>query len=74
MVDDKDEKSDAKPRAGLLYGVPQIAAYLGIKERQARHQIREGRIPTFRLGKVICTREKEVETWIECAISSTSTA
>ncbi len=64
----KAETGTAQRRAGLLYGVPQIASYLGIKERQARHQIREGRIPTFRLGRVICTREAEVEAWIESAM------
>ncbi len=41
----------------LLYGVAAIAAHLGLTDRQARHNIDKGRIPTFRMGAIICARK-----------------
>ena len=31
----------------LLYGAPAIAEYLGMTERQARHRIATGQLPSF---------------------------
>lgn len=50
--------------ADLLYGVPAIAKYLGIRDRQARHSCETGRIPTFRIGSIICARKSDVDAWI----------
>ncbi len=41
----------------LLYGARRIADWLGIEEREARHQIEQKRLPTFTLGKMICSRK-----------------
>ena len=49
----------------LLYGAPAIAAYLGIRVRQARHQIDQGRIPHFQMGKIICARPSTLDAWLE---------
>ncbi len=51
--------------ADLLYGAPAIAAHLGLRVRQARHQIDEGRIPTFRIGAIICARKSSLLRWFE---------
>jgi hypothetical protein len=37
----------------LLFGAKRIADYLGLKERQARHQIEAGHISVKRMGGVI---------------------
>ena len=49
----------------LLYGVPAIAGYLGLRQRQARHQIEKGHIPTFRMGGTICARPTVLDAWLE---------
>ena len=47
-------------QADLLYGVPAIAAFLGLSRHQAQHRIDAGDLPTFRLGGkkggTICAR------------------
>lgn len=48
----------------LLYGVPAIARYLRIRERQARHRIDAGTIPTFRVDGTICARERTLDAWL----------
>ncbi len=46
--------SDEVPLAAdLLHGAAEIAAYLGLTERQAFHQIEQGNIPTRRMGRLI---------------------
>ena len=60
MGDPKRSGSDK-----LLYGVAAIAEYLGLAERQARHQIEKGRIPTFRIGLAICARPAKLDAWLE---------
>ena len=59
-----DEKSGVA-RKPFLYGVQEIADYLGLAERQARHQIEKGRIPTFRMGAIICARPASIDAWLE---------
>ncbi len=49
----------------LLYGVPAISEYLGLTEHQARHNIDKGRIPTFRMGAIICARKSSLVSWLE---------
>ncbi len=46
----QDEKPLAKD---LLHGAKEIADFLGIEERQARHQIDQGNIPVTRMGRLI---------------------
>ena len=49
----------------LLYGVAAIAAHLGLTDRQTRHNIDEGRLPTFRMGAIICARKSSLLRWME---------
>lgn len=51
----------------LLYGVPSIAEFLGIRLRQAKHRVEKGDIPTFRIGETICARRSSLTAWLaEC--------
>lgn len=62
--------------ANLLYGVPAIAKFLRLRERQVRHRIDAGTIPTFRLDGTICARESTLNAWLakrEAAAASTTT-
>jgi hypothetical protein len=45
--------SDEPLAADLLIGARKIAAFIGITERQAFHQIEAGNIPTTRMGRLI---------------------
>jgi hypothetical protein len=40
----------------LLYGVPKIAAFLGLTKRATYHLVETRRIPTFKIGATICAR------------------
>lgn len=58
-------KVDTPDTADLLYGVPAIAAHMGIRLMQAHHQIRKGGLPVFRKGGVICARKSSINSWLE---------
>ena len=49
----------------LLYGVSQIAKFLGIETRQARHQCETKRLPCFKLGQIICARRSKLWRWLD---------
>lgn len=50
----------------LLYGVPAIAAFLGLAARQARHLADTKALPTFKLpgNKIICGRRSTLNAWL----------
>lgn len=48
----------------LLYGVPAIAASLGVSARQVRHLVATGTIPTFKVLKLVCARRSTLITWL----------
>ncbi|GGC94671.1 DNA-binding protein [Chelatococcus reniformis] len=51
--------------ADLLYGMPAIAAHLGLKVPQARHLADKGTIPTFKVCKLTCARRSTLNAWLE---------
>ncbi|GJD58365.1 hypothetical protein MTDSW087_05374 [Methylobacterium dankookense] len=53
-----------EPVADLLYGMPEIAAFLGLKTPQARHLADKGTIPTFKVGKLTCARRTSLTKWL----------
>ena len=54
-----------EPKAGdLLYGVPAIADFLGVDEGQARTQHEAGRLPTWKLGQIVCSRRSTLWRWL----------
>ena len=54
----------------LLYGVRAIGEVLGLTEKQADHLIRDGRIPTFKLGGRVCSRRSVLNGWLDQKLPS----
>ena len=55
---------DRSPDQGdLLYGAKAIAAYLGVRERQARHLIEHG-LPHVKLGAIVVARRSTLAAWL----------
>ena len=52
---------DTDSDADLLYGVPAIAEFMGVRERQCRSRIAAGYIPSFKMGKTICARKSAIK-------------
>lgn len=57
--------SGEKRNADLLYGVPAIAVYLDMRERQARHLCEAGKIPTYRIASTICASKIAIDEYLE---------
>ena len=57
-------ENDTVKDGDLLYGVPAIADFLGVSVRQARHQCEVGRVPSFKLGQIICGRRSTLWRWL----------
>ena len=57
---------ESEPARGrdLLYGVPSIAEFLGLRDRQVRHLCEIGRLPTFKIGGKICARRSTISDWL----------
>lgn len=54
----------AEERGDLLYGAAPIADFLGMTEKQARHRIERGQVPTFRIGGTVCARRSTLNAWL----------
>ncbi|KNY13097.1 hypothetical protein AKG11_30975 [Shinella sp. SUS2] len=50
--------------ADFLYGVPAIAGYLGMREKQVRNRIEQKVIPTFKIKGTICSRRSTLDAWV----------
>jgi excisionase family DNA binding protein len=48
----------------LLYGAPAIAKFLGLTERQVRHRVADGELPTFKIGGTVCARRATLVAWL----------
>ena len=48
----------------VLSGVAAIAAFMGMKTRQAQYHIDCGRLPVFRVGRTICARKPTLRRWM----------
>ena len=48
----------------LLYGASAIAKFLGLTERQVRHRVRDGELPTFKLGGTVCAQRASLVAWL----------
>jgi hypothetical protein len=51
-------RTDDSLAEDLLHGAKEIGDFLGITERQARHQIDNGAIPVTRLGRLIISSKQ----------------
>ena len=52
-----------KPSSGILHGIKAIAEHLGLTDRQAKHLAAKHGLPTFKLGKTVCSRRSDVDAW-----------
>lgn len=48
----------------ILYGTKAIGEFLGIGRRQAQHLVEAGRLPHFRVGKIVSARRSTLLAWI----------
>jgi excisionase family DNA binding protein len=44
----------------LLYGAAKIADYLGVKRSVVYHLVETGRLPSFKVGAVVCARRSKL--------------
>lgn len=57
--------SDNPQTSDFLYGVPAIAVYLNLKERQVYHLADKNNLPVFKLGGKTCARKSSLQKWLE---------
>ena len=50
--------------ADILRGADDIAAFLGLDKRAVYHAASRNKLPTFRLGAIICARRSTLMAWI----------
>ncbi len=48
------------PTPDLLYGVPAIAEFLGLKRDAVYHLVHTKRLPYFKVGKTVCARRSKL--------------
>ena len=46
--------------ADLLYGVPAISRFLGLKPAAVYHLVEKRKIPFFKIGKTVCARRAKL--------------
>jgi hypothetical protein len=46
--------------ADLLYGVPAISRFLGLKPAAVYHLVAEKKIPAFKVGRTVCSRRSKL--------------
>jgi len=54
---------DVRP-SDLLYGLDAIAAFLRMKKRSVKYRAQLGEIPTFKIGRTVCARERTLASWL----------
>lgn len=54
----------AADTADLLYGVGEIASFLGLREPQVRGHVERGLVPTFKIGGKVCARRASLTRWL----------
>lgn len=50
-------------QSDMLHGWAQIAAYLGINERQARHLHNAHSLPVFKVGSIVAANKTSIDNW-----------
>lgn len=56
--------SYASVNTDILRGSKAVAEYLGVSDRFIQEVARNGRLPHFRLGSMICARKSTLLAWI----------
>ena len=57
-------KQSTDPYGRLLYGAAEIGRDLGLSERQVRHLLERGLLPSFKVGGRVACRREDVEVWL----------
>ena len=57
--------SEGNDTASALMSLPEVARYLGMKERTIYDWAQTGRIPAFKLGATWRFRRSEIDAWLE---------
>ncbi|WP_371346063.1 DNA-binding protein [Ancylobacter sp. IITR112] len=55
---------DGSDATDLLYGVEAISKCLNMTTAQVYHLHARGQIPTFKIGKKVCSRRASLSTWL----------
>jgi len=63
----KGSKMAEQQRADLCHGIKEIAAHIGLTERQAKHLHERRQLPTFKLGRNVCGRRSSLDEWLRQA-------
>ena len=53
--------TDSVTTSDLLYGVDDIAEYLGVPKRAAYKLVERKRIPFFKIGRTLCARRSSLD-------------
>lgn len=61
-------------RADLLYGVPEIAAFMGRTQNTIYYLARSDDFPTFKIGGKVCARRSTINQWLADMEASARTA
>lgn len=48
----------------VLYGVKAIAAFLGVRQRQALYMVEQNRLPHYRIGRAVCANPEKITEWL----------
>jgi hypothetical protein len=60
-----DTMAGTQDALDLLYGVPKIAAFLGLTQKATYHLAASRRIPTFKIGATVCARRASLVAALE---------
>ena len=52
-----------KTPSDILHGLKAIAKHAGLTDRQAKHLAASHGLPTFKLGKSVCSRRSDVDAY-----------
>ncbi len=52
-------------KTDFLHGLKAVAAYANLTPRQAKHRAAIGELPTFKIGKTVCSRRSLINTWLD---------
>lgn len=58
-------RQEAEDTPDLLYGMPSIAAHLGLTEAQGYHLHANRTLPTFNIGRRVCARRSDLDAWLQ---------
>lgn len=55
--------TETKP--DLCHGYEEIGSHLGLTARQVKHLSATGRLPTFKVGRIVCALRSKLNDWLD---------